>query len=100
MQKHTKMVLELLNEYLMQIDSVTEKFANDFHIYEREHIIENEKINSILKEISDKAPRFSPRREDKETWPGYVASEEMLLSAILAKKEISKLPEAILEGSK
>lgn len=91
MQDNTKKILELINEYLLQINSITEKFANDFHIFERDNVIENEEINSILKDIADKAPRFTSRLEDKETWPGYVTSDELLLSAISAKREINKL---------
>lgn len=91
MKSETEKLLDLLQMYLQDITSLTQKFAADFHVVDRDHKIEDSVIASILKELSDATPRFTPTASDKEIWPGHVTKCDLL---VIAQRAQDKLDES------
>ncbi len=91
MKRNYQGLIDLLEEYIKDISRLSEKFSNDFHVYERDGMEEKPEIKIIFRELSDKAPRFTPREEDKETWPGYVTSTELIDCAKRTKYALDEM---------
>jgi mRNA-degrading endonuclease YafQ of YafQ-DinJ toxin-antitoxin module len=84
-------LIALLQTYISEVASLSEKFAHDFHILERDGVMEDEQLKAIMHELTDYTPRFTPRLKDKDVWVGYVTPDELLRVAIIANDRIEKL---------